>query len=249
MQKNERSVQGCCDLWLAIPVQTGICHSPFISVNFNNNEDIKSIYEKELSSIGPLRTGIVLGILYGLLGLIFVASFSTGMAMSRQQSQSSAAAFWRVFFAVLFPLLHSASRDLFSASFRRRSIIWLPGGPAVWSFRCVIFRPRPDPAGFLNVPRDYPTKILFVCSRNRIRSLTAEKIFEGVPGLQIRSAGTQPDARVVVTEGHIGWADIIFAMERSHLNRLRLKFGDALAGKLDGRAPPFTRRYGNWRWG
>jgi predicted protein tyrosine phosphatase len=79
--------------------------------------------------------------------------------------------------------------------------------------------------------RKHPTKLLFVCSQNRFRSLTAEKIFDGNPGVQVRSAGTQPDARVVVTEGHVGWADIIFVMERSHLNRMRRKFGDALAGK------------------
>ncbi len=47
-------------------------------------------------------------------------------------------------------------------------------------------------------------KLLFICSRNRIRSLTAERIFGGLPGLQVRSAGTQPNARIVVTEGHIG---------------------------------------------
>ncbi len=78
---------------------------------------------------------------------------------------------------------------------------------------------------------DRPTKLLFVCSRNRQRSLTAEKILEGLPGFEIRSAGTQPEARIVVTEGHIGWADMIFVMEKSHLTRLRLKFSEALAGK------------------
>ena len=78
---------------------------------------------------------------------------------------------------------------------------------------------------------EYPTKVLFVCSQNRIRSLTAEKIFGGLAGLQVRSAGTQPDARIVVTEGHIGWADIIFTMEKSHLNRLQLKFGATLDSK------------------
>jgi predicted protein tyrosine phosphatase len=77
----------------------------------------------------------------------------------------------------------------------------------------------------------YPTKVLFVCSQNRIRSLTAERIFDGVAGFQVRSAGTQPDARIVITEGQIGWADVIFVMERSHLNRLRGKFFAALAGK------------------
>jgi predicted protein tyrosine phosphatase len=74
-------------------------------------------------------------------------------------------------------------------------------------------------------------KLLFVCSRNRLRSLTAEKLFEGFPPYQVRSAGTQPDARIVVTEGHLGWADLIFVMEKSHLRRLRLKFPEALQGK------------------
>ena len=74
-------------------------------------------------------------------------------------------------------------------------------------------------------------KLLFVCSRNRWRSLTAEKLFEGSPHYQVRSVGTQPDARIVVTEGHLGWADIIFCMEKSHVNRLRLKFPEALQDK------------------
>jgi predicted protein tyrosine phosphatase len=78
---------------------------------------------------------------------------------------------------------------------------------------------------------DHPTKLLFVCSRNRIRSLTAEKIFEGMAGFQVRSAGTQPNARVVLTAGHIGWADVIFLMEKSHLNRLLESFRDSVDGK------------------
>ena len=77
----------------------------------------------------------------------------------------------------------------------------------------------------------FATKLLFVCSRNRMRSLTAEKIFEGSPHYRVRSAGTQPGARVVVTEGHIGWADVIFCMEKSHLAKLRGKFSKALEGK------------------
>ena len=77
----------------------------------------------------------------------------------------------------------------------------------------------------------HATKLLFVCSRNRKRSLTAEKLMEGVPGYEARSVGTQPSARIVVTEGHIGWADIIFTMEKSHLAKLRARFSDALDGK------------------
>ena len=81
------------------------------------------------------------------------------------------------------------------------------------------------------MPISTAKKLLFVCSQNKLRSLTAEKLFEGSPHYQVRSVGTQPDARIVVTEGHLGWADIIFCMEKSHVNRLQRKFREALRGK------------------
>lgn len=34
-----------------------------------------------------------------------------------------------------------------------------------------------------------------------------------------------------VTAGHLGWADVVFVMEKRHTERLREKFADALAGK------------------
>lgn len=74
-------------------------------------------------------------------------------------------------------------------------------------------------------------KLLFVCSRNKRRSLTAEKMLEGAVGYEVRSAGTQPAARVALTPGLIGWADIIFFMERSHLNRAHERFADLLQEK------------------
>jgi predicted protein tyrosine phosphatase len=74
-------------------------------------------------------------------------------------------------------------------------------------------------------------KILFVCSQNRWRSLTAEKMYAGFAGYAVRSAGTEPGARIRVTAGHVGWADLIFAMEKRHVDRLRDKFAEALVGK------------------
>jgi predicted protein tyrosine phosphatase len=74
-------------------------------------------------------------------------------------------------------------------------------------------------------------KLLFVCSRNKLRSLTAERMFDGSASYQVRSVGTQPGARIVVTEGHIGWADLIFCMEKSQLSQLRRKFPEAMQGK------------------
>lgn len=74
-------------------------------------------------------------------------------------------------------------------------------------------------------------KILFLCSRNKWRSLTAEKIFNGVNGHEVRSAGTETNARIKVTGGQIGWADIIFVMEKKHLRRIQDRFRDILRDK------------------
>jgi predicted protein tyrosine phosphatase len=77
----------------------------------------------------------------------------------------------------------------------------------------------------------FKIKILFLCSRNKWRSYTAEKIFHGVNGHEVRSAGTENNARIKVTGGHIGWADIIFVMEKKHLKRIQEKYGDNLRDK------------------
>ena len=75
------------------------------------------------------------------------------------------------------------------------------------------------------------TKILFVCSRNRRRSLTAETIFQDEPAWEVRSAGTENGARIKVTPGLLGWADVIVVMEKRHKERLRQKYAEELAGK------------------
>jgi predicted protein tyrosine phosphatase len=77
--------------------------------------------------------------------------------------------------------------------------------------------------------KSHRKKILFVCSRNRRRSLTAETIFKSVPVWDVRSAGTEESARIKVTAGHLGWADLIVVMEKRHKERLRQKFPKALA--------------------
>lgn len=74
-------------------------------------------------------------------------------------------------------------------------------------------------------------QVLVVCSRNQWRSPTAEKLINGMPGFEARSAGTSAAARVRVNERHIAWAGIILVMEHHHARRLREMFGDALAGK------------------
>lgn len=74
-------------------------------------------------------------------------------------------------------------------------------------------------------------KILFICSKNKWRSLTAEKLFHGFNGYDVRSAGTEDSARIKVNLGHIGWADIIFVMEKKHCRKIKEKFAYDLNNK------------------
>lgn len=76
-----------------------------------------------------------------------------------------------------------------------------------------------------------PSRLLFICSQNKWRSLTAERLFDDHPHYEARSAGTEPGARVRVTAGHLGWAEVIFVMERRHADRLREKFAEELRGR------------------
>lgn len=66
--------------------------------------------------------------------------------------------------------------------------------------------------------------ILFVCSRNKWRSKTAETIFRNKAGYIVKSAGTDESARIKLTEKHLNWADIVFVMEDKHKERIREKF-------------------------
>jgi len=80
-------------------------------------------------------------------------------------------------------------------------------------------------------PFQRKTKLLFVCSRNQWRSPTAEALFKNHPRYSARSAGTEERARIKITACHLGWADVIFCMERKHADRLRDRFPEDLAGK------------------
>ncbi|QYM80654.1 protein tyrosine phosphatase [Horticoccus luteus] len=74
-------------------------------------------------------------------------------------------------------------------------------------------------------------KLLFLCSRNQWRSPTAEALFQNHPRYEARSAGTENGARVKLTAGLIGWADLIFCMEKKHAARVQERFGDFLGDK------------------
>ncbi|MDE6913279.1 MAG: protein tyrosine phosphatase [Lachnospiraceae bacterium] len=73
--------------------------------------------------------------------------------------------------------------------------------------------------------------LLFICSQNKRRSLTAEKIFNGYNGHRAYSAGTESNSRIKVTPGLLKQADIIFCMEKKHVRRIREKYPDIVNGK------------------
>nr|WP_236025635.1 protein tyrosine phosphatase [Algoriphagus oliviformis] len=66
--------------------------------------------------------------------------------------------------------------------------------------------------------------MLFVCSRNLWRSPTAEAIYKNRQGITAKSAGTEPSAKTKVNAKLIEWADVVFAMEKKHKQRLVQKF-------------------------
>jgi predicted protein tyrosine phosphatase len=75
------------------------------------------------------------------------------------------------------------------------------------------------------------SKILFVCAQNKIRSLAAEKMFESSQRYHVRSRGVAKGSRAKLTEGDLGWADVIFVMEKNHKNIINKKFGGQSHGK------------------
>ncbi len=73
--------------------------------------------------------------------------------------------------------------------------------------------------------------VLFICSRNRLRSPTAEQVFAAWPGVETDSAGLNPDAEVLLSAEQIEWASLIVVMEKAHARKLKQRFADVLKGR------------------
>ena len=67
-------------------------------------------------------------------------------------------------------------------------------------------------------------RLLFVCSRNRLRSPTAAAVFSAYPGVEAMSAGTSRDAENPISADLIEWADAVLAMEKTHRRKLNERF-------------------------
>ena len=74
-------------------------------------------------------------------------------------------------------------------------------------------------------------KFLFVCTINRMRSATAYKIFERDDRFEVKSAGTDKAAAVLLTKELLDWASTILVMEKTHRNHIRSQYPDIYANK------------------
>ena len=70
-----------------------------------------------------------------------------------------------------------------------------------------------------------PTRVLFLCRHNRMRSPTAERVFGKRADLEVRSAGTAADALARVNARMLEWADLIFIMDDQQRRSLKRRFG------------------------
>ena len=71
--------------------------------------------------------------------------------------------------------------------------------------------------------------VLFVCSMNRWRSPTAEKVYEKHDLIHVRSRGTSRKAVRTVGADDLKWADVIIAMETKHRTLLKSRFSGEIS--------------------
>lgn len=79
--------------------------------------------------------------------------------------------------------------------------------------------------------------ILFVCTLNKARSITAERLYHRTPGLSVRSAGISDRAVHQITEADLVWADRIITFEPEHERWIRATFAGDLPEIVDAGVP------------
>jgi predicted protein tyrosine phosphatase len=66
--------------------------------------------------------------------------------------------------------------------------------------------------------------ILFICTVNRMRSATAERLYAHDERFYVDSAGTDPLAEVPLDAEALEWADYILVMESVHRRKIKQQF-------------------------
>jgi predicted protein tyrosine phosphatase len=66
--------------------------------------------------------------------------------------------------------------------------------------------------------------ILFVCTLNKARSVTAAKMYRRTPGIAVRSAGISDRSQHQLVEDDLAWADRVITFESKHEKWIRETF-------------------------
>jgi len=74
-------------------------------------------------------------------------------------------------------------------------------------------------------------RVLFVCTQNKVRSLTAEHLYRVRPDLEVKSCGTATFAKNQLTAELLNWAEVVFFFDDSQLEVIRKNFGKEAEGK------------------
>jgi predicted protein tyrosine phosphatase len=76
-------------------------------------------------------------------------------------------------------------------------------------------------------------RVLFVCARNKQRSVTAERLYRNDARLEVRSGGVRSDANRRISEADVQWADVVFVMEHEHKVWLSTRFAALKLPRID----------------
>lgn len=75
--------------------------------------------------------------------------------------------------------------------------------------------------------------VLFVCTLNKARSVTAERLYRSTRGLQVRSAGIDPRAAHQLNENDLAWADLVVTFGTEHAAWIKETFTGDLPRIVD----------------
>jgi predicted protein tyrosine phosphatase len=81
--------------------------------------------------------------------------------------------------------------------------------------------------------KSHAVHVLFVCTMNKWRSPTAEKVYAKNDLVHARSGGTRKNAVRSINAGDLKWADVVLVMEEKHKQQLKSRFpGDVKFSKI-----------------
>jgi len=74
-------------------------------------------------------------------------------------------------------------------------------------------------------------RVLFVCTQNKVRSLTAEHLYRARPDLEVKSCGTATFAKNQLTAELMEWAEVVFVFDETQVEVIAKNFREQAQGK------------------